>query len=106
MGDADGVPQQSSSAGLEPPQKNLLQILPLGNSELLAEFLISGDIYLVPEPASSNLNSILNTVGVKEALVYGLSVLYPEGIRYDELVGDAGLGLNRLMNYCQGWNGW
>jgi glycosyltransferase involved in cell wall biosynthesis len=80
----DGISAQS---GLEEPSRNnRLQILPLGNSESLADFLRSGDIYLaLPSYPASNV--------VMEALACGLPVLYPEETSmYGAWVGDAGRG--------------
>jgi glycosyltransferase involved in cell wall biosynthesis len=59
-----------------------------GNSESVAEFLRTGDIYLAPsryEPASN---------AVMEALACGLPVLYQEGSSHGDLVGRAGAGFD------------
>lgn len=63
-----------------------IQLLDSGNSERVAEFLRSGDIYLAAsryEPASN---------AVMEALACGLPVLYQEGSSHGNLVGKGGRG--------------
>jgi hypothetical protein len=66
-----------------------ISILPQVDSQGVADFLRTGDIYLAPsrdEPASN---------AVMEALACGLPVLYQEGSSHAELVGDAGRGFSR-----------
>lgn len=76
-----GIPK----VGFEPKH---ISILPPGDSQGVAEFLRSGDVYLAPsrdEPASN---------AVMEALACGLPVLYQEGSSHGDLVGRAGRGFS------------